>query len=136
MAARFEIKQNGRGEFRFVLTSNGRVLATSESYTRKSSCLNAIESLRKAAASASVAENAIQTAPVAKAARAAGRAVGKAKGKVTGPAPKARKAATPAKRSAGSAKAQKTAAPRKQAAAAPKAGKSSAAKRTAARPKR
>ena len=135
MASRFEIKQNGRGEFRFVLTSNGRVLATSEPYTRKSSCLNAIESLRKAAVSASVAEDTTQTAPVAKAARAAGRAVGKAKAKV-GTTVKAEKAAAPRKRAASATKAAKAAAPRKRAASATKAAKAAAPRKRAARPKR
>src|SRR2546427_3562465 len=129
MASRFEIKENGRGEFRFVLTSNGRVLATSEPYTRKSSCLNAIESLRKAAVSASVAEDTTQTAPVAKAARAAGRAVGKAKAKVGTTVAKAEKAAAPRKRAASATKAAKSAAPRKRAASATKAATTAAPKK-------
>src|SRR5712692_3338483 len=115
MASRFEIKQNGRGEFRFVLTSNGRVLATSEPYTRKSSAVNAIESLRKAAVSASVAEDAVQAAPVKKAARTAGRAVSKAKAKVGTTVAKAAKTAAPRKRAAAATKATKAAAPRKAA---------------------
>ena len=136
MASRFEIKQNGRGEFRFVLTSNGRVLATSEPYTRKSSCLNAIESLRKAAVSASVAEDTMQTAPVAKAARTAGRAIGKAKAKVGSTVAKAEKAAAPRKRAAAAAKSTKAATPRKKAAAPTKATKTAAPKKRATRRKR
>ena len=54
MAAKFEIRQPKAGEFRWVLVSQGRTLATSESYTRKVSAEKAIESLRKAAASATV----------------------------------------------------------------------------------
>jgi uncharacterized protein YegP (UPF0339 family) len=62
MAAKFEVRKNGTGEFRFVLVSQGRVLATSEPYGRKVSCLNAIESLRKAAGTAPVADNTIPPA--------------------------------------------------------------------------
>ena len=54
MAAKFEIRSPKAGEFRWVLVSQGRTLATSESYTRKVSAEKAIESLRKAAATATV----------------------------------------------------------------------------------
>jgi uncharacterized protein YegP (UPF0339 family) len=54
VAAKFEIRQPKAGEFRWVLVSQGRTLATSESYTRKVSAEKAIESLRKAAATATV----------------------------------------------------------------------------------
>jgi uncharacterized protein len=88
MAAKFEILQPKPGEFRWVLTSQGRVLARSETYTRKASCLNAMESFRKAAPTATVDDRtapprvaaAPKSAP-AKAARAAGRVLGKAAAK-------------------------------------------------------
>src|SRR2546425_1538650 len=56
MAAKFEVSSNGKGGFQWILTSQGRTLAHSEPYSRKASCLNAIESLRKAAATATVSD--------------------------------------------------------------------------------
>src|SRR5438105_7173909 len=86
MAATFEILQAKAGEVRWVLSSQGRVLARSEAYTRKVSCVNAMESFRKAAPTAAVddttASRPVQAAPpktvTGKAARVTGRAVGKA----------------------------------------------------------
>jgi DNA-binding protein HU-beta len=56
MAAKFEVRSPKAGEFRWVLVSQGRTLATSESYSRKVSAEKAIESLRKAAGTATVAD--------------------------------------------------------------------------------
>lgn len=83
MAAKFEIVQPKAGEFRWVLTSQGRVLAKSDAYTRKVSCQNAMESFRKAAPTATVVDltarpaAAPKTVP-GKVARTTGRVVGKA----------------------------------------------------------
>ncbi len=63
MAAKFEVRQGGKDEFRWVLRSQGRILATSEAHTRKTSCLKAIESFRKAAPTASVTEATGPAAP-------------------------------------------------------------------------
>ena len=95
MAAKFEILQSKAGEFRWVLTSQGRVLAKSDAYTRKVSCLTAMEAFRKAVptatvvdttakpAKASAAKGRRTTKPVsARAARTTGRVVGKAAAKV------------------------------------------------------
>ena len=57
MAAKFEILQPNPGEFRWVLTSQGRVLARSDAYTRKVSCVNAMESFRKAAPGAEIVDH-------------------------------------------------------------------------------
>jgi uncharacterized protein YegP (UPF0339 family) len=85
MAAKFEIVQPKAGEFRWVLTSQGRVLARSEAYTRKVSCQNAMESFRKAAPTATVVDHTARPAKAAapktapgKVARKTGRVVGKA----------------------------------------------------------
>jgi uncharacterized protein YegP (UPF0339 family) len=85
MAAKFEITQPKPGEFRWVLTSQGRVLAKSDAYTRKVSCVNAMESFRKAAPTADIVDTTAKTVKLApprtttgKAARKTGRAVGKA----------------------------------------------------------
>ncbi len=112
MAAKFEILQPKPGEFRWVLTSQGRVLARSDAYTRKASCLNAMESFRKAAPTATVDDRTVTTAPkgapakekpaTAKAARATGRMVGKAAAKVKGLVESVEEAVTPAPRPRGS----------------------------------
>jgi len=85
MAAKFEILQSKAGEFRWVLTDRGRVLAKSEAYTRKVSCRKAMESFRQAAPTADVVditEKAVKFAPPAtvpgRAARVTGRVVGRA----------------------------------------------------------
>jgi uncharacterized protein YegP (UPF0339 family) len=84
MAAKFEIVQPKAGEFRWGLTSQGRVLAKSDAYTRKVSCVNAMESFRKAAPTATVVDHTAQPAKAAptsvpgKVARKTGRVVGKA----------------------------------------------------------
>ncbi|HEV7685944.1 MAG TPA: DUF1508 domain-containing protein [Acidimicrobiia bacterium] len=85
MAAKFEILSPKTGQYRWVLSNQGRVLAESDSYTRKASCMNALESFRKAAPIAAVVDT--TTATVVKsprprsvpgrAARVTGRALGK-----------------------------------------------------------
>ena len=86
MGAKFEVLQPKAGEFRWVLTSQGRVLARSEAYTRRVSCVNAMEAFRSAAPTAEVVD--VTALPVGaapapvttseKVARATGRVVGKA----------------------------------------------------------
>jgi uncharacterized protein YegP (UPF0339 family) len=81
VAAKFEIRSPKAGEFRWVLISQGRTLATGESYTRKVSAEKAIESLRKAAATATVNDTTAKRAgkpTVAKTAKTAAKAVAKA----------------------------------------------------------
>ena len=54
---KFEMYQDKAGEFRFRLKArNGEVIATSEGYTAKASCLNGIESVKKNAPEAEIAE--------------------------------------------------------------------------------
>lgn len=54
---KFEIYLDKAGEFRFRLkASNGQAILASEGYTRKSSCQNGIESVRKNAPDAEVVE--------------------------------------------------------------------------------
>jgi len=79
MAAKFEISQSG-GSYRWVLKSQGRTLATSEAYSRRSLAEKAIVSFRMAAVNAPVIDT---TPPPAKTtsdkvARATGRTVAKA----------------------------------------------------------
>jgi uncharacterized protein YegP (UPF0339 family) len=89
MPAKFTILQPKPGEFRWVLTDQGRVLASSESYTRKASCLKAMQSFRTAVPTADIVDvttREVKFAPPAtvpgRAARSSGRVVGKAAAKV------------------------------------------------------
>ena len=52
---KFVMKKTSNNQYRFnLLASNGQVVATSETYTRKASALDTIESMRKSVASATV----------------------------------------------------------------------------------
>jgi len=52
---RFVVKKTSTGQFRFnVVASNGQVVATSETYTRKASALDTIESMKRGLSSAKV----------------------------------------------------------------------------------
>ena len=52
---KFEMYQDKAGEYRFRLKArNGEIIAVSEGYTAKASCLNGIENVRKNAAEAEV----------------------------------------------------------------------------------
>lgn len=53
---KFEIFTDKRGAFRFRLkASNGQIIATSEGYSAKASCISGIDSVRKNAADAETA---------------------------------------------------------------------------------
>ena len=52
---KFVVKKTSNGQFRFnLVASNGQVVATSESYTRKTSALDTIASIQKNAGSATI----------------------------------------------------------------------------------
>lgn len=54
---KFEVYEDKAGEFRFRLTAtNGQVIAASEGYKSKASCLNGVESVKKNAPEADVVE--------------------------------------------------------------------------------
>lgn len=54
---KFEVYEDKGGEFRFRLKArNGQIIATSEGYTAKASCLNGVESVKKNAPEAEVEE--------------------------------------------------------------------------------
>jgi uncharacterized protein YegP (UPF0339 family) len=80
MAAKFEIRSPKSGQFRWVLTSQGRTLATGETYARRALAEKAMNSFRMTATAAPVIDTTVRAAKpaVTKAARAGGRAVGKA----------------------------------------------------------
>ena len=79
MTAKFEVSQSGSG-YRWVLKSQGRILATSEAYNRKGLAEKAIVSFQMAAVNAPVVDLTVPAAKTTagKAARATGRAVAKA----------------------------------------------------------
>ena len=69
-AAKFVVKKGSTGKFRFSLVStNGQIVATSESYNSKASAMGGIRSVQKLAATAEVEDQ--TTAAFAKAQEAA-----------------------------------------------------------------
>lgn len=55
MAAKFEIYEDGKGEFRFRLKAgNGEIVATGESYKTKASVINGVDAVKRAAAEAEI----------------------------------------------------------------------------------
>ena len=57
MAAKFEVYKDKKGDFRFrLVASNGQVIATSQGYKSKASCMKGIESVRKNAPKTGVVE--------------------------------------------------------------------------------
>ena len=55
---KFEMYTDKAGEFRFRLKArNGEIIATSEGYKAKSSCLNGIESVKKNSVDSKVEKN-------------------------------------------------------------------------------
>jgi uncharacterized protein YegP (UPF0339 family) len=52
---RFVVKKTSNGQYRFnLVASNGQTVATSETYTRKQSALDTIESIQKNAGTATI----------------------------------------------------------------------------------
>jgi len=103
VAAKFEISSAKAGQFNWVLKSQGRTLATGESYSRKASAEKAIESLRKAVAGAAVSDLTVKAAP-AKAAAAKPARAAKATKTASKAAKTASKATTKRAKKAGAAK--------------------------------
>ncbi len=109
MPAKFQLKKGTTGKFRFVvLSSNGQVVATSESYERKASALAGIRSIEKIVASGAAVEDTTtkewaEAEAARKAAKKAGpkksvkKAVTKAAAKVAEAVPEAPKKASPKK---------------------------------------
>jgi uncharacterized protein YegP (UPF0339 family) len=55
MAAKFEIYEDAKGEFRFRLKAgNGEVVATGESYKSKAGVINGVDAVKRAAAEAEI----------------------------------------------------------------------------------
>ena len=79
MPGKFVIKKGSTGKYRFnLLSTNGQVIASSESYNSKASCMSGVKAVQKLAAAAEVEDQttrqfaqAQEAAKVAKAARKA-----------------------------------------------------------------
>ncbi|GAH80742.1 unnamed protein product [marine sediment metagenome] len=57
MPYKFKIFKDKKDEFRFrMVAPNGQIIATSEGYTRKESCLDTIDSIQRNAADAVIVE--------------------------------------------------------------------------------
>ena len=80
MAAKFEIRSPKAGEYRWVLVSQGRTLATGAPYARRALAAKSIDSFRLAATAAPVVDTTVPAAKptTSKAARAVGRVLAKA----------------------------------------------------------
>ena len=80
MAAKFEIESPKAGQYRWVLSSQGRILATGATYNRRSLAEKAIVSFRMAAVNAPIVDATLPAAktPTGKAARGTGRVVARA----------------------------------------------------------
>jgi uncharacterized protein YegP (UPF0339 family) len=98
MATKFVLEKDAAGRFRFRLLSQGRILASSESYTTKRAAQNAIASVKSGASGAVIDDTTAPPAPEkapgrpAKAAKTATKAVKAVRKRAT----KATKAATAA----------------------------------------
>ena len=102
MAAKFEIRSPKAGEFRWVLVSQGRTLATSPAYARRALAQKSIDSFRIAAIAAPVDDLTLAPAKTApgKVARVAGRVAAKAVVKAGTAVAKAEQAAAKTPRAA------------------------------------
>jgi uncharacterized protein YegP (UPF0339 family) len=119
VAAKFVLEKDPAGRFRFRLLSQGRVLASSESYTTKRAAQNAIASVKSGASGAVIDDTTAPAAPEkapgrpAKAAKVATKAVKAVKKRAT---KTAKAAAAPAAASAPAKRAPRKTAKRKAAA--------------------
>ncbi len=80
MPGKFVVKKGTTGKFRFNLVStNGQVIATSEAYNSKASCMNGIKSVRSLAADAAIEDQTTKEWAAGETARKASAAAKKAK---------------------------------------------------------
>ena len=60
MPAKFEIKKDKAGKYRFnLIASNGEIIASSEAYESKDSCKNGIQSVKTNAPTAEIVDKSI-----------------------------------------------------------------------------
>ncbi|MDP8938482.1 MAG: YegP family protein [Actinomycetota bacterium] len=92
MPGKYVIKKGSTGKFRFsLLSTNGQVVATSETYNSKASCMNGVRSVQKLAADAVVEDQTTKEWAAAESDRKAAAAAKKARKTVKGGAKKAAK---------------------------------------------
>ena len=83
MPGRFVVKKGSTGKFRFnLLSTNGRVVATSEAYNSKASAMGGIRSVKSLAADAAIEDQTTKEWAAAEAARKAAAPVKKTARKV------------------------------------------------------
>ncbi len=82
MPGKYVIKKGSTGKFRFsLLSTNGQVVATSEAYNSKASCMNGVRSVQKLAADAVVEDQTTKEWAAGEADRKASAAAKKARKK-------------------------------------------------------
>jgi len=80
MPGKFVVKKGSTGKFRFNLVStNGQVVATSEAYNSKASCMNGVKAVRSLAADAEVEDQTTKEWAAGEPARKAAAAAKKAR---------------------------------------------------------
>jgi uncharacterized protein YegP (UPF0339 family) len=99
MAGKFVIKKGRGGQFRFSLVGrNGQIVATSEAYTTKASCMNGIKAVKTLAADAAIEDQTTKAWEAEQAkAKAATKTAAKAAKKAIAKAPAAKKATSRAR---------------------------------------
>ena len=80
MPGKFVVKKGSTGKFRFSLVStNGQIVATSEAYNSKASCMNGVRAVRSLAADAEVEDQTTKEWAAGEPARKAAAAAKKAR---------------------------------------------------------
>ena len=80
MPGKYVIKKGSTGKFRFsLLSTNGQVVATSQAYNSKATCMNGVRSVQKLAADAVVEDQTTKDWAAGEADRKATAAVKKAR---------------------------------------------------------
>ena len=90
MPGKYVVKKGSTGKFRFsLLSTNGQVVATSEAYNSKASCMNGVRSVQKLAADAVIEDQTTKEWAAGEADRKAATAANKARKTVKKAAKKA-----------------------------------------------
>ncbi len=80
MPGKYVVKKGSTGKFRFsLLSTNGQVVATSEAYNSKASCMNGVRAVQKLAADAVIEDQTTKEWAAGEADRKAAAAAKKAK---------------------------------------------------------
>lgn len=107
MPGKFVIKKGRTGQFRFSLVGrNGQIVATSEVYTTKASCMNGIKAVKTLAADAAIEDQTTRAWEAEQAkAKTAAKTAAKAAKKAIAKAPATKKAGSRARKAAAGAEA-------------------------------